>query len=67
MKGGVPEERAATEAVAPKGPRAAEQAQRPGGPQRPVQAQSPQQRHGERAAEDKRKKKPTEGNASPTP
>ena len=67
MKGRIPEERAATETVAPRGPRAGEHVQRPGGPQRPVQAQSPQQRRGERAAEDKRKKKPTEGNASPTP
>jgi hypothetical protein len=67
VKGRVPEERAATETVAPRGPRAAEQAQRPGGPQRPEQAQSPQQRRGEKAAEDKRKKKPAVGNASPTP
>jgi hypothetical protein len=66
MKGRIPEERA-TETVAPRGPRAAEHVQRPGGPQRPEQAQSPQQRRGEKATEDKRKKKPAEGNASPTP
>ena len=67
MKGRIPEEPAATETVAPRGPRAAEHLQRPGGPQRPEQAQSPQERRGEKAAEDRRKKKPAEGNASPTP
>ncbi|MEP6709333.1 MAG: DUF6600 domain-containing protein [Verrucomicrobiota bacterium] len=64
---GGPEGRPPTETVAPTGPHATGQAQRPGGPQHPAQAQSPQERRGERAAEDKRKKKRAEVTASPTP